>query len=40
MFEDAEFRRDRDAPEFKGTAHAGNDVESESDEGVQSDEAS
>ena len=40
MFEDAEFRRDRDAPEFNRTAHAGDDVESESDEGVQSDEAS
>ena len=29
MFEDAEFKRDRDAPEFKGTGRIGNDAESE-----------
>ena len=41
MFEDAEFKRDRDAPEFKGTGRPGNDVESEeSDEGEQSEQDS
>ena len=38
MFEDAEFKRDRDAQEFKGTWRPTHDVESEESEGIDQSE--